>query len=130
PGAHERRAGFDSIGAEKRLKDIFGVATLDGFGGFDRAALAAAGGLLAYLDEVAGETLPFLRPPVAVTSADHMAIDAATRESLELTRSQAGGRAGSLLACVDRTVTGAGARLLAADLGAPLLDRERIEARL
>ncbi len=130
PGAHERRAGFDSIGAEKRLQDMLGVATLDGFGGFDRAALAAAGGLLAYLDEVAGETLPFLRPPVAVTSADHMAIDAATRESLELTRSQAGGRAGSLLACVDRTVTGAGARLLAADLGAPLLDRARIEARL
>ena len=59
-----------------------------------------------------------------------MMIDAATRESLELTLSASGTRAGSLLAAVDRTVTGAGARLLAADLGAPLLDRARIEARL
>jgi DNA mismatch repair protein MutS len=132
PGAPAqlRKAGFDSIAAERRLKERFEVATLDGFGRFDRAALAAAGGLLAYLEEVAKEQLPFLRPPVALASGDHMMIDAATRESLELTVAASGGRAGSLLASVDRTVTGAGARLLAADLGAPLLDRPRIEARL
>ena len=126
----EEGAGFDSIAAERRLKERFEVATLDGFGQFDRAALCAAGGLLAYLDEVARESLPFLRPPVARSSGDHMMIDAASRESLELTVSASGTRAGSLLASVDRTVTGAGARLLAADLGAPLLDRARIEARL
>src|SRR5437762_1944295 len=109
--------GFDSIQAERRLKERFEVATLDGFGQFDRAALCAAGGLLAYLDEVARESLPFLRPPVALSSGDHMMIDAATRESLELTRSASGTRAGSLLAALDATVTGAGARLPAADLG-------------
>ncbi|WP_243445208.1 DNA mismatch repair protein MutS [Sphingosinicella ginsenosidimutans] len=130
PGARQWSSGFDSLAAERKLKDRFGVATLDGFGSFDRAALCAAGGLLAYLDEVARESLTFLRPPVMIAAGDHMMIDAATRESLELTRSAAGGRAGSLLAAVDRTVTGAGARLLAADLGAPLLDRARIEARL
>jgi DNA mismatch repair protein MutS len=59
-----------------------------------------------------------------------MAIDAATRESLELTCSAGGTRAGSLLAAVDRTVTGAGARTLALDLGAPLLDRPALDARL
>jgi DNA mismatch repair protein MutS len=126
----DRRTGFDSAVAERRLCERFGVATLDGFGAFDRAALCAAGGLLAYLDEVAKESLPFLRPPVARASGDHMMIDAATRESLELTQAATGGRAGSLLHAVDRTVTGAGARLLAADLGAPLLDRAAIEARL
>jgi DNA mismatch repair protein MutS len=126
----QRKAGFDSVSAEKRLRERFQVATLDGFGTFDRAALAAAGGLLAYLDEVARESLPFLRPPVARAAGDHMMIDAATRESLELTQAQTGGRAGSLLAAVDRTVTGAGARLLAADIGAPLLDRAAIEKRL
>ena len=130
PGAQPRGAGFDSLAAERRLKERFGVATLDGFGRFDRAALCAAGGLLSYLDEVARDALPFLRPPVALQPGDHMMIDAATRESLELTSSVSGTRAGSLLACIDRTVTGAGARLLAADLGAPLLDRGRIEARL
>jgi len=129
-GAALWTAGFDSLAAERRLKERFEVATLDGFGAFDRAALCAAGGLLAYLDEVARESLPFLRPPVARSSGDHMMIDAATRESLELTVSASGTRAGSLLAAVDRSVTGAGARLLAADLGAPLLDRGQIEARL
>ncbi|MDB5694236.1 MAG: mutS, partial [Alphaproteobacteria bacterium] len=126
----ERKAGFDSLAAERRLKERFEVATLDGFGAFDRAALCAAGGLLSYLDEVARESLPFLRPPVPRSAGDHMMIDAATRESLELTAASTGGRAGSLLHAVDRTVTGAGARLLAADLGAPLLDRRAIEARL
>jgi DNA mismatch repair protein MutS len=126
----ERRTGFDSISAERRLKERFGVATLDGFGQFDRAALAAAGGLLAYLDEVAKESLPFLRPPVPRAPDAHMMIDAATRESLEIAVSAGGTRAGSLLAAIDRTVTGAGARLLAADIGAPLLGRREIEARL
>ena len=129
-GAQHWTSGFDSIAAERRLKERFEVATLDGFGQFDRAALCAAGGLLAYLDEVARESLPFLRPPEGRASGDHMMIDAATRESLELTVSASGTRAGSLLATVDRTVTGAGARLIAADLAAPLLDRARIEARL
>jgi DNA mismatch repair protein MutS len=77
--AQERRAGFDSLAAERRLKERFGVATLDGFGQFDRAALCAAGGLLAYLDEVARDSLPFLRPPEARASGDHLMIDAATR---------------------------------------------------
>jgi DNA mismatch repair protein MutS len=126
----ERRAGFDSLSAEARLKQRFDVATLDGFGSFDRAALAAAGGLLSYLDEVAKDALPFLRAPVPRSSGDHMMIDAATRESLELTVSQGGTRTGSLLHAVDRTVTGAGARLLAADIGAPLLERQAIEERL
>ena len=124
------RASFASSEGERLLKGRFGVATLDGFGQFDRAALAAAGGLLAYLDRVAqgGET--FLQPPIPRTADDHMAIDAATRDSLELTRTQTGERKGSLLDAVDRTVTGAGARLLAVDLSAPLNDIAGIEARL
>ncbi|HEX8375346.1 MAG TPA: DNA mismatch repair protein MutS, partial [Geminicoccaceae bacterium] len=126
----ERKAGFDSLSAEKRLRERFEVATLDGFGQFDRAALAAAGGLLAYLDEVARDSVTFLRPPVLRSTGDHMMIDAATRESLELTCSATGSRAGSLLHAVDRTVTGAGARLLASDIGAPLLDKDAIDERL
>ena len=130
PGAELRRDGFDSLSAERLLKARFAVATLDGFGSFDRAALCAAGGLLAYLGETTRDSLSFLRPPLNRSAGDHMAIDAATRESLELVEAVSGGRAGSLLGAVDRTVTGAGARLLAADLGAPLMDRARIEARL
>ncbi|OAN66094.1 DNA mismatch repair protein MutS [Sphingomonas sp. TDK1] len=121
---------FDSAGGEARLKRLFGVATLDGFGQFSRAGLAAAGGLVAYLEHTAKGSLPFLRPPRVSRAEAAMAIDAATRESLELTVSSAGARKGSLLDAVDRTVTGAGARLLGADIAAPLMDRAAIDARL
>jgi DNA mismatch repair protein MutS len=124
------KAEFDSGAGEARLKRLFGVATLDGFGQFSRAALSAAGGLTAYLEHTAKGSLPFLRPPRITRSDAHMAIDAATRESLELTQSQSGARKGSLLDAVDRTVTGAGARLLCTDIAAPLMDRGAIEARL
>jgi DNA mismatch repair protein MutS len=124
------RGDFDSGVGEARLKRVFGVATLDGFGAFTRAGLAAAGGLLAYLDHTAKGALPFLRPPQLIRAAETMAIDAATRESLELTQTANGQRKGSLLDAIDRTVTGAGARRLAADIGAPLMTRAPIEARL
>ncbi|WP_423607347.1 DNA mismatch repair protein MutS [Sphingomonas sp. MS122] len=124
------RSEFDSSRGEARLKQLYGVATLDGFGQLGRAALSAAGGLVAYLEHTAKGALPFLRPPRVTRSDACMAIDAATRESLELTQSQAGTRRGSLLDAADRTVTGAGARLLGADIAAPLMDRAAIEARL
>jgi len=111
------RSEFDSAGGEARLKALFGVATLDGFGQFSRAGLAAAGGLVAYLDHTAKGALPFLRPPRILQAAQHMAIDAATRDSLELTCATNGQRKGSLLDAVDRTVTGAGARELASQFG-------------
>jgi DNA mismatch repair protein MutS len=124
------RGEFDSNTAERRMKAVYGVATLDGFGQFSRAGLSAAGGLIAYLEHNAKGSLPFLRPPRLHQAAERMAIDAATRESLELTQTASGQRKGSLLDAVDRTVTGAGARLLAADIGAPLMARHDVEARL
>ncbi|MEJ7926917.1 DNA mismatch repair protein MutS [Sphingobium sp. AN641] len=124
------RAAFSSVRAQGHLQRLFGVATLDGFGQFSRAELAAMGGLLGYLDHAGKGTLPFLAPPVRRISGGHVAIDAATRESLEITATMAGGRQGSLLAAIDRTVTGAGARLLAQDLSVPLLDADAIGARL
>ena len=122
--------GFDSARGERRLKELFGVATLDGWGDFSRAELAAAGGLIAYLERAGQGSLPFLQPPVRRAASDHMMIDAATRESLEIACASGGGRKGSLLDAVDRTVTGAGARLLSQDLAAPLVDRHKIDERL
>ena len=59
-----------------------------------------------------------------------MEIDPATRRNLELTHTLAGARKGSLLSVIDLTRTGAGARLLAALLAAPLTDPAAINARL
>ncbi|MDE1916961.1 MAG: DNA mismatch repair protein MutS [Sphingomonadales bacterium] len=121
---------FSSDGGEQRLCGIHNVATLDGFGQFSRAMLAAACGLIAYLDHVGRGKLPLLLPPVARLGEAHLAMDEATRASLEILGSAQGGRKGSLVEAVDRCVTGAGARLLAEDLSAPLTRQEEIEARL
>ncbi|MBS0254570.1 MAG: DNA mismatch repair protein MutS [Proteobacteria bacterium] len=123
-------ASFASDTGEARLKAIHGVATLDGFGQFSRPMLAAAGGLVAYLDHVGRGRLPLLLPPVACLAGATMAMDEATRASLEVLVSSEGRRQGSLLDAVDRCVTGAGARLLAEDLAAPLTGLAAIEARL
>ncbi len=124
------KADFDSVRAEQRLKDHFGVATLDGMGEFSRAELAGAGGLIAYVDHVSQGNTPYLQPPKRRESREFLAIDSPTRASLEIDRTLAGARDGSLLHCIDRTVTPAGARLLARDLSAPLFEEHRINRRL
>jgi DNA mismatch repair protein MutS len=124
------RSSFASDAGAERLKSLHGVATLDAFGDFSRAMLAAAGGLIAYLDHVGRGSLPLLLPPLMRAAEAGMAMDEATRASLEILESTTGGRAGSLIGAVDRCVTGAGSRLLAEDLSAPLLDRAVIGERL
>jgi DNA mismatch repair protein MutS len=124
------KGGFDSVSGEGALKARFGVATLDGFGSPGRAELAAAGGLLSYLDATQKQAVAFLGAPRRLSRSGHMSIDPATRDSLEICRTQTGTIAGSLLACIDRCATAPGRRLLAADLSAPLTDIRAIEARL
>ena len=124
------KGGFDSLAGERALKSRFGLATLDGLGSPSRADLAAAGGLLAYLDATQKGAGILLDAPRRISRSAHMAIDAATRESLELTRSVSGSVAGSLLGEIDRCQTAAGRRLLCEDIAAPLTDRRAIEHRL
>ncbi len=116
--------------SEARLKRLYGVDTLDGFGAFSGAEISALGLIAAHLEATQGGKLPALSAPRRAGEADVMAIDPATRASLELEKSQSGGRDGSLLAAIDRTVTSAGARLLAARLARPLLSVPAINARL
>ena len=121
---------FDSENTRRRLEAQYGVAALDGFGNFDRAELAAAGALVDYVALTQVDAMPRLAPPKRLAAGSVMEIDAATRTNLELTQSLSGGRKGSLLAALDRTVTGSGARLLAARLAAPLTDPGAIGGRL
>jgi len=123
-------ADFASERGRQRLQDLHGVSTLDAFGEFSRAMLAAAGGLIAYLDHAGRGAMPFLLPPQILARDATMAIDEASRTSLEIVATQSGARAGSLLGTLDRCVTSAGARQLAEDLSAPLATRPEIEARL
>ncbi|HEX6866763.1 MAG TPA: DNA mismatch repair protein MutS, partial [Caulobacteraceae bacterium] len=116
--------------SEARLKRLYGVDTLDGFGGLAGAEVAALGLIAAHLETTQAGKLPALRPPRRAGEADVMAIDPATRTSLEIERTLSGGRDGSLLAAIDRTVTAPGSRMLAARLARPLLDPAQIDTRL
>ncbi len=123
-------AFFDGATAEARLAGYFAVKTLDGFGAFSRAELSAAAAALAYVEKTQIGERPPLSPPSAEAAGAAMLIDAATRANLELTATLSGERRGSLLAAIDRTVTGAGARLLARRLNGPSTDTAEIDRRL
>ena len=124
------RASFDSTEGRSRLCDLFGVATLEAFGNFSRAEEAAMGAVVAYLDLTQKGKLPLLTPPQKELADRVLQIDAATRRNLELTRTLAGSRQGSLLSVLDQTVTAAGARLLDRRLSAPSTQLDTIQSRL
>ena len=123
------RGSFDSASAERRLCALFGVSTLDAFGSFGRAEVAAMGALVDYLDLTQRGKLPLLQPPLREVAGGTVQIDAATRRNLEISAALSGGREGSLLAAMDRTVTAGGARLLERRLASPSLDLGTIHAR-
>ncbi len=121
---------FDSANAAQQLHTLYQVGTLAAFGDFNRAEIAALGALLDYATLTQRNKLQHLAPPLQQSVGSVMQIDAATARNLELTRTLTGERKGSLLATIDATITGAGARLLSSWLAAPLCDRMAIEARL
>ncbi|MEC7301927.1 MAG: DNA mismatch repair protein MutS [Pseudomonadota bacterium] len=123
-------ARFNSDNARRRLEAVYGVAALDAFGEFGRSELSAAGALIDYVELTQVGKLPRLGTPRRIGGDALLDIDAATRRSLALTRTLTGGRPGSLLSVIDRTVTGAGARLLGIRLAAPLTDPDAIGQRL
>lgn len=125
---------FEPATAEATLGRALGGRRLEGLGfepADDALGIAAAGGIVAYLEE---------NEPAAVGRIDTLApwrpglrmeIDEASRRSLELVRSTATGRRdGSLAGVLDRTKTPMGARLLGEWLSAPLVDRGAIVERL
>lgn len=121
---------FDAENARKRMETHFGVGTLDSFGGFSRAEIAAAGALLDYIELTQKGKFPRLSAPRQLPTGSVMDIDAATRRNLELTLTMSGERKGSLLHTLDATVTGAGARLLSRHVSMPLTNPDEINARL
>src|SRR6195256_2856408 len=123
---------FDSATSERRLCDYFAVATMDGLSAMSRlgATPPAAPPAVTYIDRTQVGKRPPLSPPSREAAGTTMAIDPATRANLELTRTLAGERRGSLLDAIDCTVTAAGSRLLAQRLAAPLTDSAGIARRL
>ena len=121
---------FDSAAAEGRITRYYNIKTLDGFGQFSRAELAAAAAAIAYIEKTQFAERPPLGKPERENASSTLFIDPATRANLELTKTLSGDRNGSLLKAIDRTITGGGTRLLAERLMSPLTDPVAINARL
>ncbi len=115
--------------ARAQLAAGFGVASIDAFGMFTDAEAVAAALALDYVRTTAAGQLPRLSRPTPAGFSGQMMLDAATRASLEITRARDGGSKHTLLGATSRTLSAAGARLLAAWLAGPLLDPAAIAAR-
>jgi len=121
--------GRNSEAARRRLAEIYKVTALEAFGDFSRAEIAACGAVVDYVELTQKGRLPLLGRPRRMSDGFTLVIDAATRRNLELTHTLSGAREGSLLSVIDRTTTGAGGRLIAARLAAPLTDPAAIAER-
>ncbi|MCB9964069.1 MAG: DNA mismatch repair protein MutS [Rhodospirillales bacterium] len=120
---------FDFQANDRRLKEFFKIEALDTQGIHRRSEISAAGALIDYVRQTQIAQIPHISKPQVMTDTEIMEIDAATRRNLELTRTLAGERKGSLLHTIDRTISGAGARMLQIWLSNPLCDVAAIHLR-
>ncbi|MFV0431944.1 MAG: DNA mismatch repair protein MutS [Alphaproteobacteria bacterium] len=120
---------FDYKNADARLKELWKVSSLQAFGEFSEAEIAAAGALVSYVDITQKGSLPRISPMRNIVEGEFLEIDAATRRNLELNTTLQGSKKGSLLSLIDQTQTSVGARLLFERLAMPLTNLEQINAR-
>jgi DNA mismatch repair protein MutS len=111
-------------GGAGRLAQLFGLATLDGLGSFSEGEADAALMAADYARAAQNGAMPRLSPPQPQGERGTLLLDAATRRSLDIL-----GAGATLFSAVDRTLTGPGARELAARLSAPLTEVAAIRAR-
>ena len=125
---------FDAAAAQAAIGRALKQKRLEGMGfdlPSDLPGIAAAGGIVAYLEENEPAAIARIAMLSAWRPGHRMEIDEASRRSLELVRSVvAGTRQGSLAGVVDRTKSPMGARLLVEWLSAPLVDKPQIDRRL
>ncbi len=123
--------GFETEAARSCLLEQFRTKNLEGFGLEHRPlAVRAGGGLVRYLRETQKADLAHLRTASFRQSSDTLVVDPVTLRHLEVVEASTGGRPGSLLDEIDRTVTAMGGRLLRQWLLRPLLSLERVRDRL
>ncbi len=126
-------AAYQNANAKETLLSHFQVHSLTALG-LDASlsvAAQAAGALMRYLSETQKNALQHISRVRVLEKNDMMPLDASTRRNLELTETIRGRTAkGSLLSILDQTVTAMGGRLLRSWVEKPLVNKEKIEARL
>ena len=122
---------FDGYNAKSKLLKHFGTSTLEGFGitdGFE--GVTAAGAILEYLNETQKTSLGHISSIKKVERVNFLQVDQTSLRSLEVLRTiRTESSKGSLLECVDMTLTGMGSRMMRAWLCMPLCNVKQIELR-
>jgi len=123
---------FEFSKCENKIKKVFGITVLDGFGLRDKPyAVSALGGLLIYLQETDSSVVDSIKTPNTYSLDDFMILDQSTRRNLELTETLRGtDEKGSLLSVIDRTVTPMGKRCIYQWVNQPLTNANSINERL
>lgn len=121
---------FDEASGAQSVMEALGVLNLEGFGlDKDHPALGAAGALIHYATETLCAKPENLRMLREYSSERTLLLDPATLRNLEIFKSAANTRQGSLLEAMDDTITASGARQLERWLCAPELDLAEIQRR-
>ena len=115
--------------ARQRLAAAFDVASIEAFGTFSDEESVAAAMAVEYVRRSQAGKLPRLARPVPQSQSGVLGIDPATRASLDILRARDGGDEHTLFAAINRTVSAAGARMLAEWLASPLMQVDAIVAR-
>ena len=121
------QARFNFMNTQKKILEFFETATTDSLGMFVKAEIISCGLILDYVENTQKGKIPRIKHPQKVQNSLFMEIDGATRYNLGLVD---GGKYNTLFSVMDRTITGAGARMLARRLTSPLIDLEQINYRL
>jgi len=123
---------FEPYQARQRLLRHFGTATLEGFGisDADDSLVTAAGAIIEYLNETQKTTLGHILTLKKIDCRNYLQIDPASLRSLEILQTiRTESSKGSLLDCLDETITGMGGRMFRSRLCMPLCDLDAIEQR-
>ncbi len=123
---------FSYARSRQVLTEHFNTLTLEGFGCEHlRAAVSAAGGLMAYVRETQKQKLGHIDTIETYFLDSFLWLDDMSCRNLELLRNlRSDSRQGTLLSVLDKTLTPMGGRLIRQWLRYPLLNRQDIEARL
>lgn len=120
---------FDDMAATDALKAAYHTDALFSLGLDKKTDTSTFGALVGYATSTNVGIPPQLNPPHKAVNAEGLKMDGPTRDTLELMRTQKGEKKGSVFHTINKTVSAAGGRTLAAWLQNPLSEVEPIQAR-
>ncbi len=124
-------SSFDIDNAQRNIKEIFKVTSLEAFGFSEyKTAFMAAGAVIDYIIETQKGILPKFDVIQPYSVSDFVSIDANTRRNLELVEtSRDKSKFGSLYWAIDKVKTPMGSRLLKSWITQPVKNIEEISKR-